>query len=141
MPYLYKVVLGVTGAEGSSEEEVETLRSPPSPEELVVLLRVHVELPLGIAPGVLREEEHPAKLGGSTGPAQPEEPMAVTSSGTTAREILLFTLRIPKVEGARVLVAPCPPPAAHGQSRAGTAPAMRPLVLGTGRPVKYMIQN
>lgn len=38
MLYLNKVVLGVTGAEGSSEEEVEPLRSPPSPEELVVLL-------------------------------------------------------------------------------------------------------
>ena len=64
MPYLYKVVLGVTGAEGSSEEEVEPLGSPLSPEELVVLLRVHVELPLGIAPGILWEEEHPTKPGG-----------------------------------------------------------------------------
>lgn len=58
MLYLYEIVLGVTGAEGSSEEEVETLRSPPGPEELVVLLRVHVELPLGITPGILWEEEH-----------------------------------------------------------------------------------
>lgn len=53
MPYLYQVVLGVTGAEGSSEEQVEPLRSPASPEELVVLLGIHVELPLGITPGIL----------------------------------------------------------------------------------------
>lgn len=92
MPYLYKVVLGVTGAEGSSEEEVEPLGSLPSPEELVVLLRVHVELPLGIAPGILQEEEHPPKPGGSAGP---EEPTAVTSSGTASREVLLlFTPRL-----------------------------------------------
>lgn len=53
MPYLYQIVLGVTGAEGSSEEEVEPLRSLASPEELVVLLGIHVELPLGITPGIL----------------------------------------------------------------------------------------
>lgn len=38
MPYLYKVVLGVTGAEGSSEEDVEPLGGALSPQELVVLL-------------------------------------------------------------------------------------------------------
>lgn len=56
MPYLYKVVPGVTGAEGSSEEDVEPLGGALSPQELVVLLRVHVEVPLGIAPGILQEE-------------------------------------------------------------------------------------
>ena len=114
MPYLYKVVLGVTSAEGSSEEEVEPLRSPPSPEELVVLLRVHVELPLCIAPGILREEEHLAKPGGSAGPAQPKEPTAMTSSGTAGREVLLlFTLRLvhpPHPRGGGRLCFGCPMP-------------------------------
>ena len=90
MPYLYNVVLGVTGAEGSSEEEVEPLRSPSSPKELVVLLRVHVDLPRGIAPGILWDEEHPAQPGGSAGPAQPEEPTAVTSDSTMGCGFLLL---------------------------------------------------
>lgn len=53
MLYLYKVVLGVTGAEGSSEEQVESFGGLLSPKQLVVLLGVHVQLPLGIAPGIL----------------------------------------------------------------------------------------
>lgn len=83
VPYLYQVVLGVTGAEGSSEEEVEPLRSPASPEELVVLLGIHVELPLGIAPGILGKTEQPAQPGGTstgiTGPpsVHPQHPRAV----------------------------------------------------------------
>lgn len=104
MLYLNKVVLGVTSAEGSSEEEVEPLRRPPSPEELVVLLRVHVELPLSIAPGILWEEEHPAKL----------VPRVVRSSFCLPYG--WFTLCTPDLEGACVLVAPCPPLAARGQS-------------------------
>jgi len=46
MLYLYKVVLGVTGAEGSSEEQVESFGGLLSPKQLVVLLGVHVQLPL-----------------------------------------------------------------------------------------------
>lgn len=53
MLYLYKVVLGVTGAECSSEEKVESLGGLLSPEQLVVLLGVHVQLPMGITPGIL----------------------------------------------------------------------------------------
>lgn len=87
MPYLYQVVLGVTGAESSSEEEVEPLRSPASPQELVVLLGIHVELPLGIAPGILWEKKHPAQPGGpcrgTTGPpsVHPQRPRAGASLG------------------------------------------------------------
>lgn len=61
MLYLYKVVLGVTGAEGSSEEKVQSLGGLLSPKQLVVLLGIHVQLPMGITPGILWGGEHPVR--------------------------------------------------------------------------------
>lgn len=104
MPYLYQVVLGVTGAEGSSEEQVEPLRSPASPEELVVLLGIHVELSLGIAPGILGKTD---SLLSQEGPPQ------------VPQVLLLSTLSTPELQENSALAAPRLP----GQIHAGMASA------------------
>lgn len=151
MPYLYKVVLGVTGAEGSSEEKVEPLRSPPSPEKLVVLLRVQVELPLGITPGILREEEDPSKSGGSAGPTEPEKPekpekpTAVTSSSTIGCEVfLLLTVQLvhhPHPRGRLCFGCPMLPSSSPWAEPCRHGRCCRTLGAQHDRPVKYVTQH